>query len=392
MHLLHNQLDEHKAKLDSMAQTQKEHSRARTTSDGYQQLDMIARMDQIVAAERQVITVRSMTAADINQMTDAELARVFFIVGFGVAAPVRALPCGFVSVALPALNGSAPYEVWFADEAVTRTKSAGVSFAKTDSILFGCASIAQRDGDHLEDVTKSLYSQIFDGMDLQAMPYFARAWHYLPAINSAEDALERYRRFSMGRHEAFLAKGRQIERDAPAASALGSQTVAGQVGQLVIYFIATAARGTPIENPRQVSAYRYPEQYGPKSPTFARAFLAPAPQTVFYISGTASIVGHETLHPDDVRAQTRETIANILALKNEAAKRGVDTRDYLSHIKVYVRHATDIDAVRKEIESEFAAKSVFDKNTDIVYFEADICRRDLLVEIELLSAPLEGSL
>jgi chorismate lyase / 3-hydroxybenzoate synthase len=351
---------------------------------------MISRVDQMVA-ERQAITVRSMIAADIAQMTDAELARVFFIIGFGVAAPARALPCGFVNVALPALNGSAPYEVWFADEAVTRTKSDGVAFAKTDSILFGCASIAQREGDHLEDVTKSLYSQIFDGMDAYAMPHFARAWHYLPAINSAEDALERYRRFSMGRHEAFLAKGRQIERDAPAASALGSQTVAGQSGQLVIYFIATAARGTPIENPRQVSAYRYPEQYGPKSPTFARAFLAPAPQNVFYVSGTASIVGHKTIHPNDVRAQTRETLANIIALKNEAAKRGTDTRDYLSHVKVYVRHAADIDAVREEIESEFVAKNVFDKNTDIVYFEADICRRDLLVEIELLSVLPECS-
>lgn len=345
---------------------------------------MISRVDQVIA-ERQAITVRSMVVADINQMTDAELARVFFIIGFGVAAPARALPCGFVNVALPALNGSAPYEVWFADEAVTRTTSAGASFAKTDSILFGCASIAQREGDHLEDVTKSLYSQIFDVMDAQAMPHFSRAWHYLPAINSAEDALERYRRFSIGRHEAFLAKGRQIERDAPAASALGSQTVVGQSGQLVIYFIATAKRGTPIENPRQVSAYRYPEQYGPKSPTFARAFLAPQPQNIFYVSGTASIVGHETLHANDVRGQTRETIANILALKNEATKHGVNTHDYLSHIKIYVRHATDVDAVREEVESALVAKNVFDKNADIVYFEADICRRDLLVEIELLS-------
>ena len=345
---------------------------------------MISRMDHVLA-ERQAITVRSMMAADIKQMTDAEIARVFFIVGFGVAAPARALLCGFVNVALPALNGSAPYEVWFADEAVTRTSSAHVSFAKSDSILFGCASVAQRDGDHLEDVTKSLYSEIFDGMDTQAMPHFARAWHYLPAINSTEDALERYRRFSMGRHEAFLAKGRQIERDAPAASALGSQTVTGKPGQLVIYFIATKTRGTPIENPRQVSAYRYPPQYGPKSPTFARAFLAPAPQNVFYVSGTASIVGHETLHPGDVRAQTRETIANILALKNEAAKRGVDTRDYLTHIKVYVRHAIDIKVVGDEIASEFKTNNVFQKNTDIVYLEADICRRDLLVEIELLS-------
>ncbi len=334
---------------------------------------------------RAAIAVRSMFAADIEQMADADLAHVCFIVGFGVAAPARALPCGFVSVALPALNGSAPYEVWFADEAVAHTKSTGIAFAKTNSILFGCASVSQREGDHLEDITKSLYDQIFDGMDQLGMPHFSRAWHYLPAINSAEDALERYRRFSMGRHEAFLAKGRQIERDAPAASALGSQTVAGQPGQLVIYFIATAARGTPIENPRQVSAYRYPEQYGPKSPTFARALLAPAPQDIFYVSGTASIVGHETLHAGNVRVQTRETMANILALKNEAEKRGANIERQTTHMKVYVRHAADIEVVREEIEAGLLAKNIFKQNTDIVYFEADICRRDLLVEIELLS-------
>jgi chorismate lyase / 3-hydroxybenzoate synthase len=392
MHLLHNQFNKHKAKLDSMAQTQKEHSRARGSSNGHQQLNMISRINQQSVAERQTITVRSMVAGEIARMSDADLARVFFIIGFGVDAPARALPCGFINVALPALNGSAPYEVWFADEPVARFRSGGVLFAKTDSILFGCASAAQREGDHLENVTESLYREIFDGMDAAAMPHFSRAWHYLPAINSSEDALERYRRFSIGRHEAFLAKGRQIERDAPAASALGSQTVAGQSGRLVIYFIATALRGTPIENPRQVSAYRYPAQYGPKSPTFARAFLAPAPQNAFYVSGTASIVGHDTLHLDDVRAQTRETIANILALNNEAAKRGVDTSNHLAHVKVYVRHAADISAVQQEIETEFIAKKVFDESMDIVYFEADICRRDLLVEIELLSVPSDDCL
>jgi chorismate lyase / 3-hydroxybenzoate synthase len=90
---------------------------------------------------------------------------------------------------------------------------------------------------------------------------------------------------------------------------------------------------------------------------------------------------------DDVRAQTRETIANILALKREAEQRGVDTKRQATHMKVYVRHAADIDAVRAEIE----AAALVEKNTDIVYFVADICRRDLLVEIELLSCNREQS-
>ncbi len=325
--------------------------------------------------------MRSMDAHQIAQMTADEFARVFFVIGFGVDAPACQPSCGFMRVSLPALNGSAPYEVWLANEPVLRFASNRIEFAKTSKILFGGASIAQHESDHLEDITKKLYNQIFDVMDTQRMPHFSRAWHYLPAINSAEQSLERYRRFSMGRHDAFIANGRQIERDAPAASALGSQAISGEPNQLVIYFIATATSGTPIENPRQVSAYRYPAQYGPKSPTFARAFLAPTPQDIFYVSGTASIVGHETLHAGDVRAQTRETIANIVALKAEGIAHGMEAECQSTHMKVYVRHATDIGVVNEEVESAFGDV----QTTEIVYFEADICREDLLVEIELLS-------
>ena len=37
-----------------------------------------------------------------------------------------------------------------------------------------------------------------------------------------------------------------------------------------------AHAGHAVENPRQVSAYRYPRQYGPQPPRFARAMLPPA--------------------------------------------------------------------------------------------------------------------
>ena len=74
-----------------------------------------------------------------------------------------------------------------------------------------------------------------------------------------------------------------------------------------------------IENPRQTSAYHYPPKFGKHSPIFSRACSGAARQRPsLFISGTASIVGHETIHPGDVRAQTRETMANINALLDEA--------------------------------------------------------------------------
>jgi hypothetical protein len=87
----------------------------------------------------------------------------------------------------------------------------------------------------------------------------------------------------------------------PAASAVGIAD-----GPLDLCFFA--GRGEPplpLENPRQISTYDYPPQYGPRAPTFSRATLAQiGGQWTLFISGTASIVGHQSLHPDDILAQT----------------------------------------------------------------------------------------
>ena len=121
----------------------------------------------------------------------------------------------------------------------------------------------------------------------------------LPDIHVDERALERYKRFSLGRHEAFVAKGRTICTDAPAASAVGKRS-----GNTVICFLAELRPGIPIENPRQVSAYSYPAQYRPRGPAFSRALLTSwddLPQ--LYVSGTAAIFGHLSQYEGDAGAQ-----------------------------------------------------------------------------------------
>src|SRR5204862_4731485 len=118
-----------------------------------------------------------------------------------------------------------------------------------------------------------------------------------------EDDTEHYKRFSTGRHDALIAAG-FAKSDFPAACAVGMRG-----GNLAIHFLASRERGRNVENPRQVSAYDYPRQYGVRSPSFARATVA-ADGSVF-ISGTASVVGHETLRIGDVGAQCEETIANL---------------------------------------------------------------------------------
>jgi enamine deaminase RidA (YjgF/YER057c/UK114 family) len=140
-----------------------------------------------------------------------------------------------------------------------------------------------------------------------------------------------------------------------------------------------------IENPRQVSAYYYPSKYGPKSPTFSRAALLtePAGKTLL-VSGTASIVGHESVHTDDVAAQTRETIVNINVLIAEANRLSGHphyTADMLAY-KVYVRNPQHLGTIATELRTAVGHRAT------VTYLHADVCRRDLLVEIEAASSRL----
>jgi hypothetical protein len=52
-------------------------------------------------------------------------------------------------------------------------------------------------------------------------------------------------------------------------------------------------------------------------------------------------------------------------------------------VKVYVRNAGDSEIVHELVETAFVNEDA--DNVEIIYMEADICRSDLLVEIELLT-------
>ena len=126
---------------------------------------------------------------------------------------------------------------------------------------------------------------------------------------------ERYRHFNSARQMAFSKSGRATMGTVPAACALGSP--AGS--PISIYFLAARRPPKMIENPRQTSAYHYPPKFGRHSPIFSRACVwGESGGDKLFISGTASIVGHETIHRGDVVAQTRETMVNIGALLEEA--------------------------------------------------------------------------
>ena len=267
-------------------------------------------------------------------------------------------------------------EVWHSAEPLESGRHGPIRFRQSETLLFGCMSLDEVAGDArppLQVTTEAAYASIFEL--LESHGYHAlRFWNYFPAINQESHHKERYRQFNIGRQDAFLAHGRSVIGNVPAACALGS---AG--GGLHIAFLAARANVISVENPRQLSAYHYPSQYGPRSPTFARAGLVKMwGRDMLFISGTASIVGHQSLHDGDVAAQTRECLQNIAAIVAESNRQapGTDFRlDSLAY-KVYVRHPESLDTVRREMAQFIGAPD------SAIFLQADVCRADLLVEIE----------
>ena len=315
------------------------------------------------------------TTANLPAMLEECRGRVLGIVGFGASSSASD-DMASAWVDMPVIGDDRAFEVWTSATPVQYEARDRIRSARNAQILFGCLEIGQDQHNHYDDLIFDEYCSIFDYLDEVGFPNLVRIWHYLPDIHRDERELERYKRFSLGRHEAFVARGRAISDDAPAASAVGKRS-----GNTVICFLAAPRPGIPIENPRQVSAYSYPAQYGPRGPTFSRALFTiwdQLPQ--LYISGTAAIFGHHSQHEGDADAQAAETIVNLRSVMDEARTQGLIEIGQSTEMlfKVYLREPAFHAVAQARLREAFGPAPT------IIYLQADICRRELLLEIEVV--------
>ncbi len=303
---------------------------------------------------------------------------VLAVFGFGTDAPDHDDP-RYLRVALePA--GRAPLEVWRGHAPVRRGRDGALAWSDDGALLFASMELDEdalagdaRDDD-IERAAQAAYTRLSAFVRERGYPHLLRMWNYLDGITAGEGDAERYRRFCVGRAGGL---GAFDPHALPAATAIGR--VDG-VRRLQVYLLAARVPGTPLENPRQVSAYRYPRQYGPQPPSFARAMLPPAGSAMpMLLSGTAAVVGHESRHADCVAAQLDETLVNFDSLLAAACARaphlparfGAGTR-----LKVYVRDAAEIAHVRDLLAQRL------DPVVQCVVLHAAICRRELRIEID----------
>lgn len=331
---------------------------------------------RVEAAAPKPLRVRYLPATDVYGK-DMAGASVLAAIHFGSEVSVEDAPCPAASVAMAQLAGEAALaEVWTSELPVQYGAVPGIRYSMNGEVLFGVIADAAPAGEvGFEQRVQQHYESVFALCQSQGYPHLLRIWNYFADINQEHDRLEKYQRFCRARAAAFQhAFGDFIPR-LPSASAIGSGS-----GPFVLYFIAAREPGVHRENPRQISAYTYPSQYGPQSPSFARATLKRFDgHEVFFISGTASIVGHESMHRGDVLAQLEETLRNIEALIDSTGRdEGIVFRGLggLDHVKVYLRQAADVARVREAVRRRIG------EGPEVLFLQGDVCRRELLVEIE----------
>jgi chorismate lyase/3-hydroxybenzoate synthase len=351
--------------------TDRPRNAAQRMMESLQNADRPAR--EIVCADAVLPTLRVRYETTSAERLLAE-ADVLAVIGFGSTAPALADP-RYLRVGLEPLSLPTPLEVWRASAAVecgrTESELAGtIRWASDGDYTFAACEVDEIAHGGIAGAARVAYAALDAWCREQPLRHVLRIWNYLDAINCGDGDDERYRLFCAGRAagmDGLFATGY------PAATAIGTRD--GR-RTLQMYWLAARHAGAPMENPRQLSAWRYPRCYGPSAPNFARAMRAPTRSPQLYISGTAAIIGHASHHPGDCAAQLHETLANLDSLL--ASARIADDVHFgaRSAWKVYVRHAGDASCMHALLRKRLGA------DTPLLMLQGDVCRAELLVEID----------
>lgn len=303
---------------------------------------------------------------------------VLLSVGYGDGAAATRGPR--LDLANRVLGGGPVVESWCSPGRTECHRRGALAWSEDGERLAGVLSSPT--AGNLEENSRAHFAALLALVAERGFPHLVRVWNYLPRINEGDGDLERYRCFNSGRARAFVERfgAAGVEALFSASSAVGTP------GELLgTAFLATRGTALHLENRRQLPASRYPRRYGPSAPSFSRATLATGDGgSALFVSGTASIVGHETVHPGSLEHQIDETLRNLDAVIDEARRLAdwqIPAFDGFAQVKVYLRYAGQVDTARARLAGRLPGGAA------TIFLEADICRADLLVEIEGVAFP-----
>lgn len=277
-------------------------------------------------------------------------------------------------------------DAWLTEchEPIVTTHLGNLTIKSTSKGLFGTIDLTSiLDDNVVEQAAKDVYLLIFKALENYPTMVPIRFWNYMPAITRVvQDSVTRYQLFNAGRYNAFNAYyGESLLHTMPVPAA---STVGTKDEKLKVEFLAINSTAKMIENREQVPAYQYSKNYGQIPPFFSRGVIYNHnKQHLLLTSGTASVVGEKSKYTDDLDQQLVQSVQNLGILGSQANLKKYSIDDLfelndIAFLRIYYKHEHDRPALERAI-SKF-----FPSTCKVTFQHADICREELLVEIEAL--------
>ena len=339
---------------------------------------------------RNSVVHQAVFVADVGLIDECrQIIREFYGSELPVTSYIPQRPCAGNLLSIEALGigrGNGNFEIQRVSEQLVVARHNGIAW------VHAACTAPQPSADGVYTGTTDAFKQLADLLASQNVPFdqVIRTWLYLGGIVDHDGPTQRYKELNRARSDfyrdiSFIPNRLPGGFNGPAYPASTGIGVDGRGISLSAIALATDRKdivAVPLENPRQTAAYAYSADYSPASPKFSRALaLTCGAYTTIFISGTASITNSETQHIGDIAAQTNETLDNIAALINEEnlSRHGLPglgtSLDGIALARVYVKRKEDYPKAREICEKRLG-------ELPIIYALADVCRPDLLVEIE----------
>ena len=239
------------------------------------------------------------------------------------------------------------------------------------------------------DSSLNTFQQIKDILKNEKLSFrnLVRQWNYIPEIVGGgfvdnEKKAQNYQEFNDVRADYYSTEG--LDQNFPAATGIG---VSG--GGVCIEFIAIAPgerlKIFSLHNPHQSDAHKYSSskligKNATMTPRFERGKMVFCDgKGHIWVSGTAAIKGEESIE-GDVIEQTAVTCDNIelLISQENLIQSGLPDEAYIInplYIRGYVKSHIDGPLVKAFLVKKYPGALVH-------VLEADVCRKELLVEVE----------
>ncbi|MGB9702059.1 MAG: hypothetical protein ACPL1A_04935 [Candidatus Kapaibacteriota bacterium] len=256
---------------------------------------------------------------------------------------------------------------------------------KIDGVEYLYSTVNYENYKNLQNLSfQDLYSKIcFHHIELYGHQLI-RMWNYIGNIlgltNINNNFTQNYQLLNNIRYENFK---KNLVQQFPASTGIGIDAP-GLIVRTISMKENASVTIIPIDNKYQTNAFDYSDEIligdGQKHPPlFERALLIKKLNSEeLYISGTASIIGQNSKGINDIRIQTKTILTNIETLIEQAKKISIREIEFkIKEFIVYIKKSTDFQIVKKIVEETL-------KDLPIIYTQADVCRNELLVEMECI--------